>query len=202
VSTPCGPRRADRRVRLLADEFAREWPGEARLEDLIHEAQAQRLSDGSAACWLIGSTDRDGKTGDVRLSFPIGLALVRPPRGGTPEFMIWLRGPYRGIGIARESLSCEMNGQSLIRRIARDLVLPADGVAKAIHARYPKTDPASRVIEKKLWLNFHYSHFFRAVGSVDVDPGDELIMRRELPTYRGIPDPIASSNGAQAVQQV
>jgi hypothetical protein len=35
-----------------------------------------------------------------------------------------------------------------------------------------------------------------------VDSGDELIMRRELPTYRGIPDPIASPNGTQAVQQV
>ncbi|APW59720.1 patatin-like phospholipase family protein [Paludisphaera borealis] len=191
-------------VRLLGKEFAREWPKEQALEDLIGQAQTLKMADETPASWLIFSTRYDTGSGQLRPTFPIGLVMVRPWEPEDLELIVWLRGPYRSMGIGRDCLAASSSGHGLLDRIINDLGPKPGEAKKRLVARFPKTKPGCRAIERKLWLNFHYAYEFRAKGSVDVDSGSELLMYRWLrpPEVDFDQPPAAQSDQTPETEQV
>ncbi|MGP0069651.1 MAG: patatin-like phospholipase family protein [Isosphaeraceae bacterium] len=187
ISVAGMPKVARGAIRVLSREFQREWPGVPDLVTSIERAQSLTLADKLPTAWIICSTRRDDANGTARPTFPMGAILAwrrdadSVPDGTEFELLTWIRGPYRNMGVGRECFASVLNdGTRFFERILDEL-RPSDSSQKiSLIVRYPKTPPASRIIEKKLWLNFHYSHAFRVEGPVDIDSGRELIMRRHL----------------------
>ena len=177
----------DGAIRVLNREFMREWPGIPDLSAMLQKAQTLKLDDNEPAAWILCSTRRDQSTGTDRPTFPIGVILAwsnkgnRASSGSEIEFFSWIRGPYRNMGIGHECLSyASPDRRRLFDKILDGLTPAGTGKTASLIVRYPKTPRGSRIIEKKLWLNFHYTLDFRIKGAVDLESGVELKMQRTL----------------------
>jgi hypothetical protein len=114
----------------------------------------------------IQGTSSTGENCSAMLSQrPCGLVCAFPPSRGSGldlEFLVWLRGPYRNIGVGRFCLRSILNDLAdELRRTTRTyrlLVYYPDGGANR----------ADR-LQKALWMNFFFDHQFRSV--LPADPG-------------------------------
>jgi hypothetical protein len=113
--------------------------------------------------WRLAQRDDQGAV----LNRSAGVACVGPPylgAGRDLELFLWLRGPYRNLGIGRLCLRpvLEAIGQAL-----RPLPLPG-GRHYRLVTYYPDSgvDKADR-LAKAQWMNFFFDHRFRSLVAED-----------------------------------
>jgi hypothetical protein len=180
----------------LAEEFAREWPGEQRaglgLSDRIGRAVALR-PDGPLA-WLIVQAPAGpeaagpGRTAaDSPEKFACGIVLASlfprdfgAARTGEVELFAWVRRGHRSVELAS---SCARPLIDEVRWRLRE-----DGRAPALWARYPKSDVGDDDLEYRAWSGFFARHDFRPLP-----PGDDG--RRRLGLMRRKGGPVAAGAG-------
>jgi hypothetical protein len=94
-----------------------------------------------------------------------GVIRVLPPEPAAPnrhELIVWVRGPYRNLGICRVALN-EALGE-IWQSLARMHWSPSAGVEDfTLFARYPRgTLPSGgERLERAMWLSFFYDFDFR-----------------------------------------
>ena len=99
-------------LRNLKAEYDAEWPGQVKagraLGKLIGASAQLAESFGSPPVWII--TTEAPKMNGVPLSCPCGIVLLYRTEAcasGKAEFLVWLSGPYRNLGIAPRALASE-----------------------------------------------------------------------------------------------
>jgi hypothetical protein len=152
---------------IIGEEFAREWPSESSLEDRIRDAE-QNWGTPTARqpiSLLIQAPLGDGKAADSPDKVACGIVFASRLPDGDParheppryDLFVWVRRPYRGLGIASRSALKILTD---FRDTLRD-----DHKAHpfTIQTRYPAgptdhADDRKDEIEYQLWLNF-FSHY-------------------------------------------
>jgi hypothetical protein len=157
-------------------EFEREWAAE---RDVLRWLTTGRyLSEAAAlACkfqrdnpslpcplvWRVAMRDNLGTV----MKRSCGVVCVWPPfldAGTDSEILIWLRGPYRNLGIGKVCLTkiLEEIDQSL-----GELARP-NGEHRRLVTYYPnsRVDRADR-LDRAQWMNFFFDHGFRSVPAGD-----------------------------------
>jgi hypothetical protein len=163
-------------VRILVQEFSLEWPANsARLENLPHDT------------WLISLKSVESSP------FPCGLFLVAPTQPAvkdvTPfepevvnfDFFMWLRGPYRGLGIGRRALAVHNQPDTPFPfdKIWEKLREQCAPKPFCLNVRLPtsQADGEGGRMQRAMWLRFFYDYGFRRRPT---RPGttDQLVLRR------------------------
>jgi hypothetical protein len=118
-----------------------------------------------ATCWLL-------YLGDVII--PCGLVCAAPwpldPTGQTLELLVWLRGPYRNLGIARPPLPV------VLAVLEGELGLAAPDMPYRLFAFYPSN--AARIAERlatSMWMNFFFDAGFRTLPRNDNPAGGRMV---------------------------
>jgi hypothetical protein len=156
-------------------EFAQEWASEADwlgwlntgryLSDSIARATdfaRTFLPDRGPPVWPLSLADgQDGLANRL-----CGLVCATPPFRGAGkdlEFLVWLRGPYRSLGLGRLAV------QSILPELSEDLRDLPSGPYRLL-AYYPEggVNKADR-LQKAMWMNFFFDYGFRSV--TPADPG-------------------------------
>jgi hypothetical protein len=163
-------------VAVMDREFVQEWAFEADrlgwlttgryLRDAVEQATAfagRPQHPREPLVWLLAVSDGP----DGLPHRPCGLVCAAPPfRGaGTDlELLVWLRGPYRTLGIGRLAL------QTILPEIIAELGplgqdLPAP---YRLLVYYPEggANKADR-LQKAMWMNFFFDYGFRSVTTTD-----------------------------------
>jgi hypothetical protein len=122
--------------------------------------------------------------------YPCGLICVLPESSSRSEILIWLRGPYRNLGIGRECLD---RLDSPLEEIWRDQINLArrDGLGgasanpddAALRVRYPNGNlpGSSDKLERAIWLSFFFDYEFRRQKvRPDAKPELDLILERRV----------------------
>jgi Patatin-like phospholipase len=155
-------------IALLAEEFEREWPADVRdrrgLLDLIGRARDLKLNE--LPVWLIYQAPSGPEmAGASPRRFACGIILaadfvdhparndpeVCPPEMGSPiELLVWVRRPYRSVGLASRCLTKALI-DGLLDEIKRSRTLPE---SPHLWTRYPVPDPGEADIEHGNWLIF------------------------------------------------
>jgi hypothetical protein len=148
-------------VAALGAEYAREWPGQKSLVDLLAAAE-KSWKDAKVAefpSWLYVLAPTGTGAAETRPDrFPCGIAFARVLPDDDPkwkhrfEVFVWLRRAYRSMGIASR------NGLSLLREFDA-AARPLTGGEVRLSARYP-AGPAGHghAEELEIWKSF-FSHF-------------------------------------------
>ncbi|WP_435010763.1 patatin-like phospholipase family protein [Tundrisphaera lichenicola] len=157
-------------LRLLDLEFEREWPADHRagrgLLDLISRAKDLKLRN--LPIWVIyQGPSGTAMAGDSPQRFPCGIILAAPfldhpqpspdDEGVPVELLVWVRRPYRSIGLASHCLTRKLvNG-------LRDEIQEALGLdgPSALWARYPLPNPVDNDLEHASWLVFLARYDFK-----------------------------------------
>jgi hypothetical protein len=153
--------------KLIGEEFAREWPAEPALDDLIHDAEQNwsGWTDQQPISLLIQAPLGNDEVAESPDKVACGIVFASRLSTGDPvrdqparfEIFVWMRRAYRGLGIASH---CALKILTHFRQTLRDdhKVRPF-----TIQARYPakpteQADDRKDEIEYHLWLNF-FSHY-------------------------------------------
>jgi hypothetical protein len=154
---------------LLGDEFAREWPDQPSLADLVADAERDWAgwSRAQPISMIVqappGDAPAAGSPGRVACGI-VFLTRVAPPDParrlpGRFELFVWLRRAYRGLGIASRCARSILTGYRA--------TVP-DGLHRpfVLQARYPAApgedaDTRKDEAEYLLWLNFFGHYDFR-----------------------------------------
>jgi hypothetical protein len=110
---------------------------------------------------------------------PARLRILQPRSaliGQEAEFFVWLRGPYRAIGIGTEAV------QAILEQIAADAPYVGPPAFQWLTAYYPLQSggPGSR-LELERWMNFFFDLGFRRVKQPDVGVGAKFaVLKCEL----------------------
>ena len=173
-------------IRVLAEEFRREWPDEARprgwrpsrgIEEAVARAGAlgTRMTLAKPPIWLLAQAPSGAVSViDSTEKFSCGIVLVREYLDGKTaygrvpgvfELFAWVRRPHRSMGLGSRCLN------PILDQLKADLgsARPA-GQELTLRVRYPK--PArgdDGDLELGMWLNFFALFDFRPV----VPPKDE-----------------------------
>jgi hypothetical protein len=166
--------------RQLQREFQAEWPGEKPLHELVPLAlQHGPSEEGELGVWLIAvaaqtDTCPEQWTDD---KYPCGIALVWEPPDAPDDYelFIWLRGPYRTLGIARESLDDLFPG---ILGSLRQRPNPR----RHLRVRYPRAVRPGKIdrIQRAVWLAFFYPYGFQQRDALTTAPQQDLVLSREI----------------------
>jgi hypothetical protein len=163
-------------IETMDREFAQEWASEAGqlawlvtgryLRDGVAKAAQFAAAPGSEREPLVWLLSVGGGPGALPTS-PCGLVCAAPPFRGAGkdlEFLVWLRGPYRSLGIGWRAL------QSILPEIREDLGDPGSGGPYRLLVYYPDggVNKADR-LQKAMWMNFFFDYDFRSV--TPADPG-------------------------------
>src|SRR5262249_40167362 len=122
---------------------------------------------GAKAVWLI-SVCAEETGGDVENGTPCGLIMAWPLKVETVELLIWIRGPYRNLGIGHECF------KSLVDNIVEE----AD--PSKLQVRFPrgKVTGSHDKVRRMAWLNFFYDFGFVKPQPTREDEGEDLILER------------------------
>jgi GNAT superfamily N-acetyltransferase len=172
-------------LREMDREFALEWAGQGErlgwlvtgryIRDLVAEAVqfAARKGAMEPLVWLLFL--KDGQ--QLPTDRPCGVVIVAPPYREAVknlEFFMWLRGPYRNLGIGRQC----------IRPILDETpeYLSGTGAEYRLLAYYPDNGgTGADRLEKAMWMNFFFDHGFRSVPANDLDAFSSMVsLAREL----------------------
>jgi hypothetical protein len=153
--------------KIIGEEFAREWPAERPLADLIHDAEQNwsGWTDQQPISLLIQAPLGNDEVAESPDKVACGIVFASRLSTGDPvpdqparfEIFVWMRRAYRGLGIASH---CALKILTDFRQTPRDVhkVRPF-----TIQTRYPAkptehADDRKDEIEYHLWLNF-FSHY-------------------------------------------
>ena len=153
----------------LNREFAQEWGGE--LERLGWRTPGRYLSELAEAAVAFG---RHAKLRAPLLwllhlrgtPFPCGLVCAAPWPGDlnmeNQEFLVWLRGPYRNLGIGREHM------RFLLATIADELAVANPHGRYRLLTCFPEEGGRNAErLEKAMWMNFFFDYGFRTLPRQD-----------------------------------
>jgi hypothetical protein len=106
------------------------------------------------------------------------LALLQPSLvtiGQEAEFFVWLRGPYRTLGIGTEAL------RDILQQVEADAAYTSPPLQK-LTAYYPLQAAGSgERLELERWMDFFFDQGFRRVKQPDVGVGAKFaVLKREL----------------------
>jgi hypothetical protein len=176
---------------ILGTEFASEWPGEKTLEGLISEAEANwgAWTDQQPIELLIQAPMGEGEIALSPDKIPCGIVFLTHIGNADPvrkslarfEIFIWMRRPYRGMGIASR---CARKVLTEFRGMPRDAHRAQPYI---IQARYPvrradSMDPTTGEMEYLVWRNFFSHYDFRCPrGEAPVRDGYWVIERTFQP---------------------
>jgi GNAT superfamily N-acetyltransferase len=146
-------------IGIVNKEFIQEWGKGRDIEKRV--ASARSVVQGTKVrplVWLLFLESGDAKP---RL-FPCGIVCAAAPaekQDGVLELFVWLRGPYRNLGIGRRCFP------ALLEKLQdRDQGLPALGVKRLI-TFYPEDGVTiGERLQKAMWMNFFFDYGFRRVG--------------------------------------
>jgi hypothetical protein len=179
--------RHEKALRLLAEEFRREWPDVCApdnrataidLDDLVEKAQQLKLNDKSPVylIWLGSSGLQEGE--EVRY-FICGIMLIRqakpisklgtgkPKIASKHELLIWIRRAHRSMGVGGKC------ADQLFRKLACD----GEVLSNGLWIRYPGSrSSSSRHQERSMWMNFFSTYDFHLADGDDPKPDDELVL--------------------------
>jgi hypothetical protein len=179
-----------RAVRVLGREFCLEWPAdqrrfEKRLEEAVPAPDSAKFSH---LVWLISLVppvfgDEELQRDVSASRIPCGLFLVEQPDAKTNhfDFFMWLRGPYRNLGIGRRALA-DLNQQDIpysVESVWRLLQQKCAPRPFDLNVRYPgpRSVGQGARMQRAMWLRFFYDYGFRRLTA---RPGtqDEFVLRR------------------------
>jgi hypothetical protein len=111
---------------------------------------------------------------------PCGVAIASPavaPPKQALELLVWLRGPYRNLGIGRQCV------RGLLDKVDQTLTgMPTDQRPTVLLVRYPESGVShAERLDKAMWMNFFFDYGFRNLGRPDSNPELRLItLARDL----------------------
>jgi hypothetical protein len=154
-------------LRQMEAEFAREWPLESTRRSL-----RQFLQDDPEAWIILGGATTEYPTA-LAGQYACGLIALRPvPGAGSfkiSELFVWIRGPYRTIGIGRHCLE-------QVYKEYPEALKQID----ILQVCYPDPSPtsASDQSRRDLWLNFFQHYDFRLDPEASAQ-SSQLILQRK-----------------------
>ena len=131
----------------------------------------------TGTAWIIENGSEGGVAGVRPAAYPCGVIALRPPDGSQRpwhEFFVWIRGPYRNVGIGRRCM--EQIYPSLRKHLSRGSI---------IRVRYPERNPTSLSDRSRrdLWLNFFQQYDFTENEAASAREG-ALILELEYRSSR------------------
>jgi hypothetical protein len=175
-------------IQRMDKEFLQEWASETGrlrwlttgryISDSVAYATAfaNKIDLKRPPVWLLSL--RNGQPGAAEQ--PCGLVCATPPFRGAGkrlEFLVWLQGPYRSLGVGGQCLN------QIIDDLSAELREKNLGEYQ-LFAYYPDTETGRAArLQKTLWKNFFFDYQFRSVSPTDPGaiPG-VITLGREL-TY-------------------
>jgi hypothetical protein len=127
--------------------------------------------------WIIYLKGPEERVG----ALPCGIISMAPPAdepaGKSLELFLWLRGPYRNLGIGRQ---CDIL-KNIVSRLC-DLPAPRPSI---LLARYPDSGPShAEKLDKAMWMNFFFDYGFKTLTGPDRQRGLRMItLARQVPGH-------------------
>jgi hypothetical protein len=183
---------------LLWEEFAREWPtlrGEklSRLRQLILRAMDWGRDD--PAVWLltIASPTEEPPLGESGGQQTCGIILAWGAHHQSEiEFMIWMRGPTRDLGLGRKAMSqvlAQMKHSERYQNVS-------------LRTRFPKDERACReeTMRSAMWQAFFTYYGFHPAAPETDDGTTYLVLKAEADAWKQAPiegyDPNRNEGGS------
>jgi hypothetical protein len=144
-----------RALRSFQEEFSREWPREERLERML--GQAWEWGREAPSVWLLVLAPEDGQpappVSESGQAAGIVLMWQPDPRRQELELLVWMRGPYRDLGLGRKGIEAILAQLKGLQKYQ----------AMSLRARYPREAFACQEDKQPsaMWRTFLTFYGFR-----------------------------------------
>jgi hypothetical protein len=154
---------------LVLQELEREWPQES-IANRLRALSVATAAPPAGSVWLIFVTPRPAAPLTAPGCVVCGL-IGSFPTALTVELFVWVRGPYRNLGIGRAAV------RYVLEPLWQELSTRASGSKFSMWTRYPGGNKAHVPESARLasWLNFFYYYDFRKPET----DSEDLVMERQ-----------------------
>ena len=148
-----------RSIQLMQADFAREWPKE--------RPQLDQYLDPPWQAWLIRNGRTKGENGAETNAQVVGVIALNMSKQNDAELFVWIRSPYRNIGIGRQCLA----------KVYSEWPPTLD--LRTIRVRYPDVNPTSLSDQSRrnLWMSF-FQHYDFTENEIASAQEQDLILER------------------------
>lgn len=164
-----------------------------KIRRLIQDTVWPRLGLGAQPLvWLIPVAREEETPEWSDASHACGMILVWPVDGanGQFEWLVWMRGPYRNLGIARQCVDAVLEQEIWTKLVARQAT-EHKAQDFTLRVRYPlsRRRGGSDRLEREMWLSFYYDYGFRRKKRSSGVPGPDLLLERNYEAWRRRQEP-------------